>query len=432
VVNFFYKHNFDKLKSKQWLSDNYQSKVKRAHSILHKESLNNDFNHYLGWVDLVINYQEKEIDQIKNLVSIWQKKEIEVVVVIGIGGSYIGLKSALEMINGLFPKKSKNNSSLFPEVIYVGQTLSSNYINQVIDYLSNKKFSIIVISKSGTTLEPNINLIIFSNLLKKCDDFSSRVAVITSNNNNYLHKLALTNNYHLFFIPNDIGGRFSILTVVGLLIIALAGIDIYHVILGAKKAYQELLTIDLDENPAYLYAVHRDYFYNQGYQVEFLISYEEQMASFCQWWQQLFAESEGKNDKGLLPTFLIFPRDLHSLGQYLQEGKKIFFQSTIKFEKTDSDLSLKDYNFPFFKKEKLNLSLNDLNDLIFKGVLEAHISRNTPQLVFHFKKMDAENFGYLTYFFMKSCAMSAFLLDINPFDQPGVEIYKRNVFKLLG
>jgi len=401
------------------------SKIKQIHEMIENRSgLGSDF---LGWLDWPDKYDKTEYKKMKEVAE-KLRNQIDVLIVIGIGGSYLGARAADEMIRGLYHKDKV-------ELIYVGNTISSTYTQQVLDYLDNLEFGIVNISKSGTTTEPGMAFRVFEQYLvesKGKDVAKERIVAITDKAKGALKELATAEGYQTFIIPDDIGGRFSVFTPVGIFPLLVAGIDTDAIFKGASKAVKELKDIN---NDAYLYAVSR-YLLNtqKGYAVETLVSYEIQMQIFTEWWKQLFGESEGKDGKGLLPTSCIFSTDLHSLGQFIQEGtKNVLFETIIDVKKPTHDLKV--------PKNKDNLdglnyltnkTFHEINSTALVGVVEAHSQKGlVPNILLKFEKMDAEMFGYAAYWFMKACAMSGYLLGVNPFNQPGVEVYKENMFKLL-
>ncbi|WP_434324919.1 glucose-6-phosphate isomerase [Mycoplasma capricolum] len=402
------------------------NKIKEIHQmIFNKTGKGNDF---LGWLDWPVDFNKTEYEQMKQVANDL-KNQIEVLVVIGIGGSYLGCRAADEMIRGLYHQNKV-------ELIYTGNTMSSTYIYQVVEYLKNKNFGICVISKSGTTTEPGISFRVFEKLLVDkvgLEKAKSLIVAITDKNKGALKQLAEKKEYQTFVIPNDIGGRFSVLTPVGIFPLLVSGINTDKIFQGALKAKNDLINDDLS-NQAYKYAVVRNYLYNQGYKTEALISYELQLQMLTEWWKQLFGESEGKENKGLLPSSMIFSTDLHSLGQWVQEGpRNVMFETIIKIEKPNHDLNVPidedNYDGLNYLTKK---SFHQINQTALKGVIQAHsVTGKMPNIVLEFEKMDDEQFGYLVYFFELALAMSAYLLDVNPFNQPGVEVYKYNMFKLL-
>lgn len=407
--------------------ENKKEKIKKIHDLIHnKTGLGNDF---LGWVNLPINYDINELKEMEEVALNLQKK-INYLVIVGIGGSYLGARAGIEMINGLYNNENK------VKPIFLGNTISSTYTYQVLEFLKDKKFGICVISKSGTTTEPAIAFRLLQELLieKVGKELAKYLIVcITDKSKGALKELATKKDYKTFIIPDDIGGRYSVLTPVGIFPMFVCGINVYNVLNGAKKAYEDLITID---NDAYRYAFSRYYLYSKyKYEAEMFISYEPQMQMINEWWKQLFGESEGKENKGLLPCSAIFSTDLHSLGQFIQEGrKKVLFETIVEIKIPNNDLKMinDDDNLDNLNYLK-NKTLHQINTIAAKGVIEAHSNKGkVPNLLLEFSNMDDYMFGYLTYWFMKACAMSAYLLKINPFNQSGVEVYKKNMFKLLG
>ena len=413
--------------------DCMQSYIDVAHDMLHdKTGLGNDF---LGWVDLPKNYDKEEFNRIKR-VSEKIKSDSDVLLVIGIGGSYLGARAAIEMIGHSFRNNLLKSDRKSPEIYFVGNNISSTYIMDLFDIIKDKDISINVISKSGTTTEPAIAFRIFKDFLEKKYgklEASKRIYATTDAKNGALRQLANEEGYETFIIPNDVGGRFSVLTAVGLLPIAVSGTDIDKIIKGAKDAYENFKNKDLKVNESYQYAVIRNILHKKGKNIELLVNYEPQLHYIGEWWKQLFGESEGKNNKGIFPATVDFSTDLHSMGQYIQEGQRILFETVINVENSRRDITI----------EKLDIDLDELNYLAGKtlnfinhkatqGTILAHTDGNVPNLVINIPRLDEYNFGYLVYFFEKACAISGYLLGVNPFDQPGVEAYKRNMFALLG
>ncbi len=406
----------------------YQDRISDIHfKMNNKETLGNDF---LGWLNYPNEFNEKEVAGLLKLAEDFSKN-YQVLVVCGIGGSYLGARAAIEAINGLYP----TNKGL--EIVYLGNTFSPSYTSQVLEYLKDKNFAVNVISKSGTTTETSLAFRLLRQVLIEKygpSETSKRIVATTDKEQGILHDLARQENYHLLVVPNDIGGRYSLLTPVGLFPMACAGIDVYELLLGAKKAWLDLQSELIAKNCAYQYALYRYELFKQGYQVEMLINYDPNLVMLAEWWKQLFAESEGKQGQGLLPVSACFSTDLHSLGQFIQAGSKILFETTLKADSYADDVSIpKEKNDTDQLNYLSNKSLSYINSQAYEGTIKAHFEvGKVPNLVLHYPKMDAFNFGYIVYFFMKACAMSAYLLDLNPFDQPGVEIYKKNMFQLLG
>ncbi|ASP27992.1 glucose-6-phosphate isomerase [Spiroplasma corruscae] len=392
--------------------------------IINKTGKGSDF---LGWYNWPNDYDKKEYSLMQETAKAL-RNEIEVLLVIGIGGSYLGARAADNMIRGLYSKDKV-------QLIYVGNTMSSTYINQVLEYVSDKEFGIANISKSGTTTEPGISFRVFQKKLvelKGKEVAKRRIVAITDKAKGALKSLATKEGYATFTIPDDIGGRFSVFTPVGLFPLMVAGVDTDALMKGSQKAFNDLKSIN---NDAYKYAITR-YLLNvkYNYKTEFLISYELQMQMFTEWWKQLFGESEGKDNKGLLPSSCIFSTDLHSLGQFIQDGtKNVLFETIIDIKKPQVDLEVpKDDEDLDGLNYLTSNSFHEINQTALEGVIEAHVNTGqVPNIILEFDKMDAEMFGYSIYWFMRACAISGYLLEINPFDQPGVEVYKKNMFKLL-
>ena len=405
----------------------YEKKVSKIHKMIEEETgLGND---YIGWSKYPENYDKEEfLSILKNAEYV--RKNFDVLIVCGIGGSYLGARAGIEAINGLHSTKK-------PEIIFLGQTFSSDYINEVVEYVKNKKFAINVVSKSGTTTETAISFRILKDLLeKKVGKAKARKAIFatTDKEKGALRTLSNNEGYVTFNLPGDIGGRYSVLTAVGLFPIACAGIDVEALIAGAQQSQKDCSKPSLKTNPAYKYAVIRDYFYRKGKSAEMFITYEPRLVQLGEWFKQLFGESEGKEGKGLLPVSATFSTDLHSLGQFIQEGSKVLLETILFVKKPMHDViipndkdNLDELNYLTGK------SLGFVNEKAFQGTLKAHeeVGKN-PNVILEVETLDAYTLGYVLYFFMKTCAMSAYLLKINPFNQPGVEVYKKNMFHLLG
>ncbi|MDG0888469.1 glucose-6-phosphate isomerase [Paracholeplasma manati] len=401
-----------------------QAKIQQIHKQIHeKTGRGNDF---LGWLDLPVNYDKAEYASV--LASSKKiREQSQVLVVIGIGGSYLGAKAALEMLRPAFPKKDDL------EVIFVGHQISAAYAKSLLGYLEDKSFSINVISKSGLTTEPAIAFRVFKRYLEQRYgevEAANRIYVTTDKARGALKQLADEKGYPTYVIADDIGGRYSVLTAVGLLPIAAAGIDTDAILKGAQQAYIEFLN---ESNVAYDYAALRYALYKSGKKIEMLVNYEPSLVFFSEWWKQLFGESEGKENKGLFVASAAFSTDLHSLGQYIQEGERDLFETVIKVNKTAEDLVIESEPVDLDGLNYLaGKSMQFVNEKAFQGTLLAHVDGGVPNIVLEIETINPETFGYMVYFFEKACAMSAYLLDVNPFDQPGVESYKKNMFALLG
>jgi len=407
--------------------------VKVSHQAIHeKTGAGKDF---LGWVELPLNYDKEEFSRIqKSAEKI--KSDSDILLVIGIGGSYLGARAAIEMLNHSFYNILTKEQRQTPQVIFTGQNISSVYMKDLMDVLEGKDFSINVISKSGTTTEPALAFRIFRKLLEEKygkEEARGRIYATTDKERGALKTFADEEGYETFVIPDDVGGRFSVLTAVGLLPIAASGLKIEEMMSGAAKACEDFGHSELEDNAAYQYAVVRNVLYNKGKTIEMLINYEPALQYFAEWWKQLFGESEGKDQKGIYPSSANFSTDLHSLGQYVQEGRRDLFETVLNVAKPAHELEI--------QAEKTDLDgLNYLvgktvafvNQRAFEGTLLAHTDGGVPNLIVNIPELNEYTFGYLVYFFEKACAMSGYLLGVNPFDQPGVEAYKKNMFALLG
>ena len=385
-------------------------------------------NDFIGWLNWANNYDKEEFSRIKE-VAAKVRENTEVFVVCGIGGSYLGARAAIEMMNGLYGDNK-------PEIIYMGNTFSSTYISQVMNYIKDKEVTVNVISKSGTTTETALAFRILKQFMeeKYGEDAKNRIIATTDKARGTLKALADKEGYETFVIPDDIGGRFSVITPVGLFPIAVAGIDIDALMKGLHDGMGEYGDADLEKNPAYQYAVARRILQNQGYDVELLVNYEPQMQMVAEWWKQLFGESEGKDGKGILPDSVCFSTDLHSLGQFVQEGKKVLFETNLYVETPMIDLT-----FPNDEanEEGMNYlaakSVDWANKMAAKGTLQAHEETGgVPNILLTMPGMTSYDFGNMCMFFFKAIAMTTLMNDSNPFNQPGVEVYKKNMFKLLG
>lgn len=405
----------------------YQAQVTACHeALMNKTGKGNDF---VGWVEWPNAYDKEEFARIKACAA-RLRKQCEVFIVCGIGGSYLGARAAIEMLNGLYADKE-------PEIIFMGNTFSSTYIAQVMEHIKDKEVCVNVISKSGTTTETSLAFRLLKQFMEEKygkAEAAKRIVATTDKARGTLKAIADKEGYEQFVIPDDIGGRFSVITPVGLLPIAVAGIDIDAIMTGLKKAYEDFNTPDLDKNPAYAYAVSRRILQNMGKDAEMFVSYEPSMALLAEWWKQLFGESEGKEGKGILPCSANFSTDLHSLGQFIQEGKKVLFETLVLVDKPMLDLT-----FPSDEEDADGMnylagkSVDWVNKMACQGTLEAHeVTGNVPNVIITIPDMSAETFGYMCYFFFRAIGMTCYLLDVNPFNQPGVEVYKKNMFRLLG
>ena len=390
-------------------------------------------NDFLGWIDLPTNYDKEEFDRIKKSAE-YIKKNADVLIVIGIGGSYLGARAVIEAV------KSYNYNLLAkdtPQIYFIGNSISPSSLNEIVSLCDGKDVCVNVISKSGTTTEPAIAFRVFRELINSRyskEEAAKRIFCTTDANKGTLKELADKEGYETFVVPDDVGGRFSVLTAVGLLPIAVAGIDIDKLMLGARNAQNELCDTDLEKNAALKYAAVRNCFYNKGKKMECFVSYEPNMTMFNEWLKQLFGESEGKDGKGLFPVSCVFSTDLHSLGQYIQEsGADKMFETVVKFTNCLNDYVIDEQEgnidgLNFLAGEKMSV----VNDKARLGTLLAHTEGGVGNLIIEADKLGAEEIGYLIYFFEKACAISGYILGVNPFNQPGVESYKKNMFALLG
>ena len=404
--------------------------IAASHKTLHdKSGLGKDF---LGWLTLPTDYDKDEFARIKAAAE-KIKKNSDVFIVIGIGGSYLGARAAIEFL------KSPNYNLLCkdtPQILFTGNSISSSALNEVIELCKGKDISVNMISKSGTTTEPAIAFRVLRGILEEKygkEGARERIFCTTDKAKGTLKELADAEGYETFVVPDNVGGRFSVLTAVGLLPIAVAGCDIDRLMEGAKDAQENLCSTELGQNPAYQYAAVRNILYRKGYTTELLVSYEPYFQMMNEWWKQLYGESEGKDNKGLLPDSVIFSTDLHSLGQYIQEGRRNLFETVMQIEKAKSELVLAEEEN---NGDGLNFlagkTMDFINKMAFQGTVLAHNDGGVPNLVLSIPEANEFELGWLIYFFEKACAISGYTLGVNPFDQPGVEAYKKNMFALLG
>lgn len=413
--------------------DYLEEAVKLSHDKLHNGTgAGNDF---LGWIDLPVNYDKAEFDKIKKAAE-KIKSDSDILVVIGIGGSYLGARAAIEMLSHSFHNSLECSKRKAPKIFYVGNNISSTYMADLLDAVEGKDISVNIISKSGTTTEPAIAFRIFKDYLEKKygkEEAKNRIYATTDKSKGALKVLSDAEGYQTFVVPDDIGGRFSVLTAVGLLPIAAAGINIDEIMKGAADAREEYSNPSLKENACYQYAAARNALYNKGKEIEILVNYEPALHYFNEWWKQLFGESEGKDNKGLFPAGVDFSTDLHSMGQYIQEGRRNLIETVINVEAPKKKIiieatedNLDGLNFLAGKE------MDFVNKKAFQGTLLAHNDGGVPNMIVNVPELSEYYFGQLVYFFEKACGISGYLLAINPFDQPGVEAYKKNMFALLG
>lgn len=410
-----------------------QDLVKVAHhSIDEKTGAGSD---YLGWVDLPVDYDKEEFARIQKAAE-KIKSDSDVLLVIGIGGSYLGARAAIEFLNHSFYNMLAKEDRKTPQILFVGNNISGTYTKDLFALLKDKDVSVNVISKSGTTTEPAIAFRIFRKFLEEKygkEEARKRIYATTDRARGALKTLADEEGYEAFVIPDDVGGRYSVLTAVGLLPIAVSGANIEEMMQGAADAREHFSVSELKDNPAYQYAAVRNVLYNKGKTIEMLINYEPSLQYFSEWWKQLFGESEGKDFKGIYPSSANFSTDLHSLGQYVQEGRRDIFETVINVEAVREDITIEKEDQDL---DGLNYLAGETMDFVnkkaFQGTMLAHTDGGVPNLIVNIPEQSAYYFGYTVYFFEKACAMSGYLLGVNPFDQPGVEAYKKNMFALLG
>ncbi|SDK15637.1 glucose-6-phosphate isomerase [Natronincola ferrireducens] len=404
-----------------------------AHKMLHdKTGLGNDF---LGWVDLPAFYDKKELEKIKETAEKIQNQS-DVLIVVGIGGSYLGARAAIEMLSHSFYNLLPKNKRKTPEIYFAGHNMSARYIKDLLEIIEGKDISLNVISKSGTTTEPAIAFRILKAYMENKygkEGVKDRIYATTDKEQGALKTMSEEEGYETFVIPDDVGGRYSVLTAVGFLPIAVAGIDIGQVMEGAYEAYKDLNNSTLEKNHCYQYAVVRNILYNKGKTVEVLVNYEPSLYYMGEWWKQLFGESEGKDHKGIFPASVNFSTDLHSMGQYIQDGRRNIFETVLHIESLQEEVLIpqqeKDLDGLNYLTEK---TVDDINKGIFEATLLAHDDGGVPNLIINIPEISCYFYGYLVYFFEKACGISGYLLGVNPFDQPGVEAYKNNMFTLLG
>lgn len=411
----------------------YHDQVKEIHNKMNK--IANKETEFLGWLDWPENYDKAEVIRIKKAAE-RIKNNSDILIVIGIGGSYLGARAIIECLTSSFNNMLSKEKRKAPIVLYAGNNISPNYLNELIEAIEGKDFSINVISKSGTTTEPAIAFRIFREILENkygIEEARKRILVTTDKEKGALKKLSDEEGYENFVIPDNIGGRYSVLTPVGLLPIAVAGIDIDKLMKGAQIAREKYLDDDIKYNDCYKYAVVRNILYSQGKNIEILVNYEPKMHYLTEWWKQLFGESEGKENKGIFPAGVDFTTDLHSMGQYIQQGERKLFETVVSVNESKTDIEI--------KAEEDNIdglnylagkTMDYVNKKAMEGTILAHVTGGCPNIKIEIDKLDEETIGHLIYFFEKACAMSGYILGINPFNQPGVEEYKKNMFRLLG
>ncbi|MWV44384.1 glucose-6-phosphate isomerase [Paenibacillus sp. HJL G12] len=413
--------------------DYFAEPIKLAHEQLHNQT--GAGSDYLGWIDLPSAYDKEEFARIQKAAAKIQS-DSDVLIVIGIGGSYLGARAAIEALSHSFYNYLPKDKRKTPEIYFAGNNISSTYVTHLLDLVEGKDFSVNVISKSGTTTEPAIAFRIFRAALEKKygkEEAKKRIYATTDKEKGALKKLATEEGYESFIIPDDVGGRYSVLTAVGLLPIATAGISIDDMMKGAADAAKEFSNPNVAENQAYQYAAVRNALYRKGKAIEILVNYEPSLHYVSEWWKQLFGESEGKDYKGIYPASVDFSTDLHSMGQFIQEGSRNIFETIIQVDKASHEITIEsdpdDLDGLNFLAGK---TMDFVNKKAFQGTMLAHTDGQVPNLIVTVPDMTPYSFGYLVYFFEKACGISGYLSGVNPFDQPGVEAYKKNMFALLG
>ena len=408
----------------------YNDDVIRIHNEFQKNKDND--KEFLGWLELPTNYDKEEFKRIKAAAEKIQK-DSEILVVIGIGGSYLGARAVIEALTNSFYNFEKRNT---PRILYAGNNMSPRYILDLIELIGNKDFSINVISKSGTTTEAAIAFRIFREILENkygIEKAKERIYVTTDKEKGALKTLATEEGYETFVIPDNVGGRYSVLTAVGLLPIATAGINIDKLMMGAKIAQDKYSDSSIKYNECYQYAVYRNLLYLDDKDIEILVDYEPKLHYFIEWWKQLYGESEGKDLKGIFPAGVDFTTDLHSMGQYIQEGRRNLFETVINIEKSEENIAMKaDEDNLDGLNYLVDKNLDEINKKAMEGTIMAHTKGGVPNILINIEELTEETIGELIYFFELACAVSGKILGVNPFNQPGVEEYKKNMFTLLG
>ena len=404
--------------------------IQAAHKTLHERTgRGNDF---LGWLDLPEQYDKEEFARIQKAAA-KIKADSDVLIVIGIGGSYLGARAAIELLRSPFYNNIKKDT---PDIYFVGNNINPTYLNEILSICEGREISVNVISKSGTTTEPALAFRVFRELLEQkygMEGARGRIYCTTDKARGTLKELANEQGYESFVIADDVGGRYSVLTAVGLLPIAVAGADIFAIMGGAAAARKDFATDDVAHNECYRYVALRNALYRKGKKIELLVSYDPAFTMMAEWFKQLYGESEGKENKGLFPASVTFSTDLHSMGQYIQQGERILFETVVDIKKPKADFFVKDDpanadGLNFLSNQNMSI----VNHKAFEGTILAHTEGGVPNIVLELPEINEHEFGYMVYFFEKACAVSGYVLGVNPFDQPGVESYKKNMFALLG
>ena len=410
-----------------------EPQVKAAHDMLHKK--NGPGNDFLGWLDLPTNYDKEEFSRIRKAAQ-KIRRDSDVLVVIGIGGSYLGARAVIELLNHSFANVASKKVRKSPIILFCGNSISATYLADMMDIIEGKDISLNIISKSGTTTEPAIAFRILRAYMENKygkEEAKNRIYATTDKAKGALKGLADEEGYESFVVPDDVGGRFSVLTAVGLLPIAVSGIDIRELMKGAKDASKAYKKMSLEENPCYQYAAVRNCLLRSGYSTEVMVNYEPSFHYMTEWWKQLYGESEGKDLRGIFPAGVDNTTDLHSMGQFIQDGARIMFETVVNidtprrsFEIPNDPQNLDGLNF------LSGMDMNEVNMKAMQGTVLAHVDGKVPNMAVHMAEQNAYNLGELIYFFEKACGISGYLLAVNPFNQPGVEAYKKNMFALLG
>jgi len=410
-----------------------KSQVNTAHDTLVNGT--GEGNDFLGWLNLPFDYDKDEFFRIKKAAE-KIKNDSEILIVIGIGGSYLGAKAAIDMLSNNFYNFLTKEERKTPQILFAGNSISGSYLNELLEYVKGKDFSVNIISKSGTTTEPAIAFRVFKKLLEEKygkDGAKNRIYATTDKSRGALKNLSDNEGYETFVVPDNVGGRFSVLTAVGLLPIAVSGADIDKLMEGAKSAAVAYSECDIYKNDCYMYAALRNILYSKGKTTEIMVNYEPKLHYFAEWWKQLYGESEGKDNKGVFPAAVDFSTDLHSMGQYIQDGRRMLFETVLNIEKTDKDVVIEETEDNI---DGLNFlagkTMSFVNNKAFLGTLLAHNDGGVPNIIINIPEINEYYLGQLIYFFERACGISGYILGVNPFNQPGVEEYKKNMFALLG
>ena len=429
-VTFDYSKSLDFIEEQEIID--LQERVSLCHNMLHDRT--GEGSEFSGWVDLPNTYNRKEFEKIE-LMAEKIRNDCDIFIVLGIGGSYLGARAAIQMLNHNFYNELPKEKRKGPKIYFAGHNISSTYLKELLDIIGNGDICINVISKSGTTMETSLAFRIFRECMEERygkKEASGRIYATTDKKSGVLKKLADREGYETFIVPDDIGGRYSVLTPVGLLPMAVAGIDIARIMQGSRDAAEHLSDDNINNNPSYQYALIRNILYSMGKTTEVIVNYEPNLFYFGEWFKQLFGESEGKEEKGIFPASLNFTTDLHSMGQYMQDGKRNIFETVLNVEKSREEILIpRDMDDLDGLNYISGKTLDFVNKSAMKGTITAHVDGGVPNLMINIPEISSYYFGYLVYFFEKACGMSGYLLGVNPFNQPGVEAYKKNMLQLL-